>query len=406
MMAHRYASPLRRLLRTLVGGSLSSTPKVISDDDAVMYGFVEPEIRGAWARGARSHVRGAVNDAVQAWSEAMVLQRTLAKQAGVAQDWRFFGPVWTCAIGHIAVLATYAQARELGLIERTHFKVDASSLVANRAYLDYLSHHFEIINDAAVVSSLDTRFRSELPAVMGLRGEWLFLNDAIGLVQEQWTASGRPPLLRLREEDRKRGNAVLRNWGVPSGAWFVTLHVREGGRISGGFGTDSVRNADPFDYIDAIGVVTAAGGWVIRIGASDYTPLPSLPGVIDYATSKSHEDWIDVFLLGAASFMIATNSGPAWVANSFGVPTLFTNWAPIGVNPLGSGAVVLRKSMRELSTGHDLVPSRQRDERVSHIESLSALQKIGYSCRPNEAEDIATATRLFVSRYGYRNHSC
>jgi len=376
------------------------------DDDAAMYGFVDPEIRSVWARGARNHIRGALDDAVQAWSEAMALQLALARQAGVGQDWRFFGPIWTCAIGHIAVLATYAQARELGLIECERFVVDGTSLVANRAYLDYFSGHFEIINDAAAISAVETRFRGEFPAVLGLGGKWVFLNDAIGQVQEQWAASGRPPFLRLRDEDRKRGEALLRAWGLPPGAWFVTLHVREGGRVSGGFATDSVRNADPSDYVAAIRVVTAAGGWVIRIGSPDYTPLPPLPGVIDYATSKPHEDWIDVFLLGAASFMIATNSGPTWVANSFGVPILFTNWAPTGINPFWPGATVLRKTMYELSTGHYLASSHQRDERMSHLESMSTLEKAGYACRPNGAEEIAAATRLFVLRHGHRDRSC
>jgi putative glycosyltransferase (TIGR04372 family) len=364
--------------------------------EAAMYCFIEAEIRSVWARGARSHLQGNVKDAVLHWSEAMARQRRLSRRLHPGDDVRFFGPVWTCAIGHIALLATYAQARALGLMDAKRFVVDATSTVANRAYLDYFAPHFEILDDPASARELEGKFRAEHPGALGIGRKWMFLNSAIGFVQERWMAEKRPPLLSLKSEHRARGEETLRAWGVPDGAWFVALHVREGGRISGGMETDCVRNVQPMDYLPAIRAITDAGGWVIRIGGSDYTPLPAMPNVVDYATTQPHQDWLDVFLLGAARFMVATNSGPAWVANSFGRPILFTNWAPTGVDPFWPGASVLRKTLYALVDGRDLAPEMQRAEPTSQLESLERLRQGGYGIRGNNADELAAATEEFL----------
>lgn len=169
-------------MRGLVGRLLDwrRMPAPPRPENDAAYSFVEPEIRGVWAKGARSHLVGSISGAVAHWSDAMKLQLILAKRAGIAQDFRYFGPIWTCAIGHIAHMTTYAQARELGLIDKVRFVIGANTAVANRAYLDYLCTYFDIITDDQEVANLDIRYRSELPAVLKLSHEWVFLVDEIG----------------------------------------------------------------------------------------------------------------------------------------------------------------------------------------------------------------------------------
>ena len=57
--------------------------------------------------------------------------------------------------------------------------------------------------------------------------------------------------------------------GVPDGAWYVGLHVREGGYHAEDTGDKSRhRNAQIEDYFPAIKAVTDRGGYVIRLGDS------------------------------------------------------------------------------------------------------------------------------------------
>ena len=55
------------------------------------------------------------------------------------------------------------------------------------------------------------------------------------------------------------------------------------------------------------------GGWVIRIGDSNLSPLPALANFFDYCRSEMRADWMDIFLLANCRFMLGTNSGPCFV---------------------------------------------------------------------------------------------
>ena len=115
-------------------------------------------------------------------------------------------------------------------------------------------------------------------------------------------------------------------WVCPATAGSSRLHVREGVGASR-------RDGNIADYLPAIRRIAQAGGWVVRIGDPSMTKMTDVPNLIDCA-HKPRRDWLDVYALGAARFMIGTNSGPVFVAGTFGVPALLSNWAPIGIKSL------------------------------------------------------------------------
>lgn len=106
--------------------------------------------------------------------------------------------------------------------------------------------------------------------------------------------------------------------GLPRDAWFVCLHVREGG-YKGDW--DNIRNTNIINYLGAIKEITRRGGWVVRMGDPTMTKLPALERVIDYAHSPNRSAIMDVYLLKECFFFCGHKHGslgngiPAWQAD-------------------------------------------------------------------------------------------
>ena len=108
------------------------------------------------------------------------------------------------------------------------------------------------------------------------------------LVQARW--ADRPPLLTLDEALIARGEEKLRGFCLPDGAWFVCVQAREPGYAPASGWASTYRNSDIMPYVDAMRLIVAHGGWCIRVGDMTMKPLPPIPGVYDYATSKDKAD--------------------------------------------------------------------------------------------------------------------
>ena len=244
---------------------------------------------------------------------------------------RFLHKEWTYAIGHMALLDFYVKMGLLGW-RPPYRPIVLVAKPANRCYLYYWRRHLpDMITDPVgveLLTPLAARLEDHLHVVTFADGQRMNRIAAQSAVQEQWEAEGRGPLLTLTDSDHERGWRCRQRLGVPPGAWFVSLHVRDTGAMNG-------RDADIGDYRLAMESIVARGGWVIRMGDPTMTPLPPMPQVIDYAHSEARSDWMDVFLWARCRFFMGTNSGPAWVPPTFGVPCVLTNWFPV-VRPFRS----------------------------------------------------------------------
>jgi len=129
--------------------------------------------------------------------------------------------------------------------------------------------------------------------------------------------------------------------GLPLDAWFVCLHVREGG-YSGDW--NNIRNADITCYLGAIKEITQRGGWVVRMGDPSMTKLPALERVIDYAHSPSRGALMDVYLMKECSFYVGTSSGITDTAFLLGKPVVLTNMTSwINLLPQKYGDLIIFK---------------------------------------------------------------
>jgi len=117
---------------------------------------------------------------------------------------------------------------------------------------------------------------------------------------------------------------VARNkLGLPADAWYVCLHVREGGYYQD-FQTVE-RNADINNYLLAINEIISRGGWVIRMGDSTMKRLPPMEHVIDYPFTKQKSDLMDIYLIKNCTVYMGMQSGIYDIAIMFGCPMITTN---------------------------------------------------------------------------------
>lgn len=128
--------------------------------------------------------------------------------------------------------------------------------------------------------------------------------------------------LRLPAQLEYRCSQAALKLGLPPNAWYVCLHVREGGYSKD---ETNFRNSDIENYIESIKYITSQGGWVIRVGDASMQRLPSMEQVIDYANYPEKNALLDIYLVEKCDFFIGTSSGMIHVAELFNKPMLFTN---------------------------------------------------------------------------------
>ena len=197
----------------------------------------------------------------------------------------------------------------------------------------------------------------------------------------------RPP--RLTDAKRESAARLRMEMGIPSSDWFVALHVRDGGELENGI---NYRNSSIGNYLDAIRIITQAGGWVVRLGDRSVSPLPNMERVIDYARSRWKSALMDLYLISECRFVFGTTSGPTEVALLFDRPVLIVNaesffdWGPIRRGDLGILKHVYSPRLRRVVSVRELMEEPFESQRVSTPADSRGYQLIENS--PAEIRDV------------------
>jgi len=208
----------------------------------------------------------------------------------------------------------------------------------------------------------------------------------------------RNPLVQLSENDISWGEIQISKLGIPSGSWFVCLHVRESGYSPIDENIQSYRNADIEKYFSAVRYITSKGGWVVRIGDPTSKKMPIMTNVVDYAHSKLKSQRLDIVLCAKANFILGSTSGICLVGTIFGVPVAIANSAPPGA--LGFG-------LKDLSIPKKIY-DKKNSKLMSYIESLESISS-GYRYASqynldelilveNSSEEILLLTKEMIGR--------
>jgi putative glycosyltransferase (TIGR04372 family) len=307
---------------------------------------------------------------------------------------RFVPTRMIASIGLLGNLDYYVKAGLLGWRppHKIFVLVPDELAVSNRSFLDYWRQYITIISDPQTIKTLSPmakHLEDPIHWALTLNGQALFASAANTMVQTQWDAEKRPSLMSaLSKIDYERGWQCLEDLGVPMGAWFVCLHVREPGFKDGDFRTDSFRNADIDTYLAAIKTVVAHGGWIIRMGNPTMKPLPEMEHVIDYAHGNVRNDWMDVFLCSQCHFIIGTASGPNPISIAFGVPMVLTNYLPWNLLHFSSKDLFLPRLFWSLKENRNLTFAEILSSKVSAGISQSSYDRLGVDILENTPEEI------------------
>ena len=351
------------------------------------------------------HGLGRFRDAMSLLRDANEHNYVEAKRLNlVGNRLRVLDGYWARHIGNTAELDYVIK---LGILEGrsredTILFLPPGSPVANRFFFHQLAAHLRLVENPADlpfgVSAVGAlRYDPLAPRLPD--GKTVYIWEVAGDTYARWQQEGRGALLSLPSETEARGWEVLHRAGVPQGAWFVAMHVREGKWYGHNTGPRGILNADIATYMPAIAEITRRGGWVIRMGDPGMKPLPALPNVVDYCHSELRADWMDIFIASRCRFMVATSSGPAYIPPLYGIPSVLTNWWPPAQRPWHSSDIFVPKLIRRISNSRYLSLSETLTEPFSYCHSRTYLAKHeGVHVEDNDPEVMRAAVEEMLVR--------
>lgn len=351
------------------------------------------------------HGLGRYKESISVFARANVLRQRKATELKLtASPIRYLDRTWAGAFGHIAEID---YAIKLGILEgrpreNTLLYVPPDVKVPNRFLLEQWRPHLTMVEREADLplppDSLDTLsfdFRGPLLADGSTVHYW----EAAAKTYRRWHAENRGPILSFPEDVARRGRLTLEKAGIPAGAWYVALHVREAASKALHSVLHDVLNARIADYLPAIEEITRRGGWVIRMGDPAMTPLAPMPNVLDYCHSDIRSDWMDIYLFASARFFIGTSSGPAYVPPNYGVPCVLTNWWPPAQRPWHPQDIFIPKLYRRINDGSYLNLSQTLSEPFGYCNSTDYLKRReNVVVEDNRPDDIHAAVCEMLAR--------
>jgi putative glycosyltransferase (TIGR04372 family) len=270
---------------------------------------------------------------------------------------------------------------------RRWFLLAPRARVANPALLEQWARHLTVIQHpvaCALLGAMTWRglMRQEVDQYMNRTGG----SQRVYQVYRDW--GDRPPIAVLNHDEIEWGERELRRLGVPEGAWFACVHVREPG-----FGIDyerihQYRNADPRALLPAIAEIRRRGGWVIRMGDASMTPLPATDGLIDYALSASKSPRLDVFLCARARCFLGNTSGLFLVSSAFGVPCALANMVPLASMAPGRHDLSIPKLLWSSAKGRLLTFQEIFAGGLANSMQAAAYADAGIVLRENSSDEI------------------
>lgn len=303
-------------------------------------------------------------------------------------------------IGHIGgLIDCYYKMTRLGMLPDANYVLLAPPIkVCNPNFLAYWERYFTIVRDEELVRDLFPHQRYFGDCFMALRS---FADEAepwtraAARAQVEWTRQGRPALLTLSGADIDFGREQLSAMGVPDGAWYVGMHVREGGFYGDFEGSaNDHRNSNIADYLDGIRHIVGQGGFVIRLGDRSMQKLDGMPRVIDYARGVHKSGRMDIFLLATCRFFIGTTSGLTNAALAFGTPALLLNcisndwqlWS-------GDTDFILKRIFDRRERRFLTLAETYRRPTQAYLVNQILLERRGYHAVGNFRDEITEAVR-------------
>ena len=204
-----------------------------------------------------------------------------------------------------------------------------------------------------------------------------------------------PPSLKFSDREIRKGNRFLESLGLPKGAQFVCLNIRDSSYLASTYPQNDwsyhdYRDSSIINYVPAAEELTRRGYYVFRMGAIVDKPfLSQNPMIIDYAFNGMRSEFLDIFLAANCTFCISTSSGFDSVPFSFRRPIVYVNVAPIGwLQTYSTKFLLLAKTHVWSHDKTTLTFDEIMRAGVAFASSSSEFSKVGIELIENSAEQI------------------
>lgn len=214
-----------------------------------------------------------------------------------------------------------------------------------------------------------------------------------------------PPHLSFLPKEEERGEAGLRALGIPTGASFVCLSVRDGSYLKESIPWKSwdyhnYRDCNIQNFILAALELAKRGYYVIRMGAVVEEAMKvSHPMIIDYAANGMRSDFMDIYLGARCAFCVSTVNGFDAVPNIFRRPIVYVDNVPLGViSTSGSKNLVTTRKHWLRGASRFMTFQEIFESGASHFYYSKKFKDMGIDLLESTPEEIAAAVVEMDSR--------
>jgi putative glycosyltransferase (TIGR04372 family) len=203
-----------------------------------------------------------------------------------------------------------------------------------------------------------------------------------------------PMQLSFTDAEEIRGETELQLMGIPEGAPFVCLAVRDADYLEEYYKiTDtyhSYRDGNIENYILAAKELVDLGYYVIRMGAKvKNSALLDHSMFIDYATNGMRSDFMDIYLSAKCKIFVTTGTGIDCLSLVFRRPIVEINTVPIGsLRTYRKDVIALTKKHVWISSGRELTMSEIFDNGIGLGLSTNYFESMGVKLIERTPEEI------------------
>lgn len=207
-------------------------------------------------------------------------------------------------------------------------------------------------------------------------------------------------LFQIQKSDLNYGKSILKQLGLPTDAWFIAFHYREGSFYKGvKYWEQNYNNrcVDVLSYQMALEEIASLGGYCFRIAARNSVKLPgvirAISNVFDIDAFEGDIDRFSVFLLSQSRFFLCCNSGPSIVAGFFGVPAAQVQTAPFYGAPIHHFDLFIFKKYKHLLENRILNLKEMMVEPYNYIRLDESYQQHHIEVLDNTSEEVLMLVR-------------
>lgn len=212
------------------------------------------------------------------------------------------------------------------------------------------------------------------------------------------------PHLSFTAAEEGKGRDTLRAWGLPEGAKWVCLIVRDSAYLPG-LGYHSYRDSDIRTYELAAKELSERGYWVFRMGAKIKRPIDPflvypITKVIDYAFDGRRSDFMDLYLGAKCEFCISNGTGFDAIPAIFRRPICFVNYAPLEyLNTWIPNSLAIWKHYEK--DGKRMTLEEVYESKAGQFMATPEFLSAGISLVDNTPEEIRDAVIEVADRLNY-----